>query len=223
MIKGIIFDMDGVIIDSEPLYIDYDYKFFNNLGANISKEDLLTFVGCPARVIISEIIKKYNITSIPYEKILRLHSAGYELILTQNHKLTLCEGVIDWLQYFKDNNYPIAIASSTINSKIGIVLERFNLKEFFNVYVGGDEIENGKPNPDIFIKAAQMLNLKPRECMVIEDSTNGVKASKAAGCYTVGYLNNGENTQDLSKADIVFDKFGKEKISMLEKVIASQN
>lgn len=223
MIKGIIFDMDGVIIDSEPLYIDYDYNFFNNLGANISKEELLAFVGCPAKDITSKIIEKYNITSIPYEKILKLHSEGYELIITQNHKLTLCEGVMDWLQYFKNNNYPVAIASSTTKSKIGMVLERFNLKEFFNIYVGGDEVENGKPNPDIFIKAAQMLNLEPSDCMVIEDSKNGIKASKSAGCFTIGYLNNGENTQDLSQADIVFDKFGKEKIEMLEKVIVSQN
>ncbi|MDD4779716.1 MAG: HAD family phosphatase [Tissierellia bacterium] len=218
MIKGIIFDMDGVIVNSEPLYNEYEYKFFKNLGANVTVEYFEKYVGCSLNHTINGVCKDFNINIMSIEDISNLFSRGTELIYS-NPRLKLCEGVIDWLEFFKINGYPMILASSTFKYKIEICLDRFNLKHFFNNYIGGDEVNNSKPNPEIFIKACDKLNLKPSECIVIEDSTNGIKAAKSAGCFTIGYLNKGQNYQDITQADIVFDTFGKDKLPMLKKML----
>jgi len=219
MIKGIIFDMDGVLVNSEPLYHEFEYMFFKNLGANVTIDYFDKYVGCSLEHTINGICNDFNINSIPRESIFKIFSKGAELIYSDNPKLNLCEGVIDWLEFFKSNNYPMIVASSTYKEKVEISLDRFNLKQYFINYVCGDEVKNSKPDPEIFLKACGELNLKPSECMVIEDSENGIKAAKAAGCIALGYLNKGENPQNLSLADFVFDTFGKEKLPMLKKVL----
>lgn len=222
MIKGIIFDMDGVIVDSEPIYREFEYKFFKNLGADVTVEYFEKYAGCSLNTTIENTCKEFNIDIIPMESIYKSYSAGTELIYS-NPRLKLCEGIVDWFEYFRKNNYPMIVASSTHKEKVGICLKRFDIKEFFINYIGGDEVKNAKPDPEIFLKACDELNLKPSECMVIEDAFHGIKAAKEAGCFTIGYLNKGHNPQDLSQADIVFDTFGKDKIPMLENLIMKIN
>lgn len=223
MIKGIIFDMDGVLINSEELYRKYEYKFFKNLAPDFDINFLDKFMGTATRYLVKEVVDKYQITMIPEDKLLKMLDEGGSLIYTQNPKLKLCNGVLDWLEYFHNNNYKLTIASSTITDNIDVVVEKFGLEKYFKSYIGGNMVEKTKPEPEIFLKAAQLLDLKPEECLVIEDSANGLKAAKAAGCKTIGYLNEGLNTQDLKLADLVFDKFGQEKIPMLEKFIKKLN
>ena len=221
MIKGIIFDMDGVIVDSEPLYHEFEYNFFKNLGAKVTPEYFDKYVGCSLGATVNGVCEEFNINTIPLESVYDIFSKGAELIYSDNPKLKLCEGVIDWLEYFKENKYPMIIASSTYKHKIDICLERFNLKQYFQMYIGGDDVKKSKPDPEIILKACNKLNLNPSECIVIEDSQNGIKAAKAAGCFALGYLNRGRNLQNITDADIVFDKFGKEKLPMLKKLINS--
>lgn len=221
MIKGIIFDMDGVLVNSEPLYHEFEYKFFKNLGANVTLEYFDKYVGCSFSHTINGIYEDFNLNTIPREIIFNTYSKGTELIYSDNPRLKLCEGVIDWLDFFQENNYPMVVASSTYKNKVDVCLERFNLKQYFKKYTGGDEVKNSKPDPEIILKSCHELNLKPSECIVIEDSENGIKAAKSAGCFALGYLNKGQNTQDLSLADVVFDTFGKEKLPMLKKIISS--
>jgi len=221
MIKGIIFDMDGVLVNSEPLYHEFEYKFFKNLGADVSLDYFDKYVGCSVGHTIDGICNDFNINTIPRESIYKLFSKGTELIYSDNPKLKLCDGVIDWLEFFKANNYPMIVASSTYTNKVDICLERFNLKQYFKKYIGGNEVKNSKPDPEIIIKSCQELNLKPSECIVIEDSEHGINAAKSAGCFALGYLNKGQNPQNLSYADVVFETFGNEKLPMLKKVISN--
>ncbi len=211
--------MDGVLINSEDLYNEYGYKFFKNLVPDVDVEFLDSFRGTATRYLVRAMVEKHNITMIPEDKLLKMLDEGGNLIYTQNPKLKLCNGVLEWLEYFYKNNYKMTIASSTITDNIDVVVERFNLQKYFKNYIGGNMVKKTKPEPEIFLKAAELLGLKPEECLVIEDSTNGLKAAKAAGCKAIGYLYEGQNPQDLSLADIVFDKFGEDKISMLEKFI----
>lgn len=219
MIKGIIFDMDGVLVNSEPLYHEFEYKFFNNLGAKITREYLLKYVGSSMGHTVNSICDEFNITVMPREEIFRIFSQGVDLIYSSNKKLQLCEGVMDWLNYFRESNYPMIVASSTYKEKIKICLERFEISHYFKDYIGGNEVKNSKPDPEIFLEACKRLNFNPSECMVIEDSENGIKAAKEAGCFCIGYLNKGQNTQDLRQSNIVFDRFGKERISLLKKYL----
>lgn len=219
MIKGIIFDMDGVLINSEELYKEYEYKFFKNLCSSVDAQFLDGFRGTATRYLVQAAVEKYNITIIPPNNLLKMLDEGGSLIYTQHPKLKLNNGVLEWLEYFYSYNYKTIIASSTTTDNIEVVIKKFNLQKHFKNYLGGNMVKNSKPDPEIFIKAADTLGLNTDECLVIEDSTNGLKAAKAAGCKTLGYLYEGKNTQDLSLADIVFDKFGEDRIPMLEKFI----
>lgn len=219
MIKGVIFDMDGVLVNSEPLYREFEYMFFKNLGANVTTGYFDKYVGCSLENTVNGVCDDFDINTIPRNSMVKIFSKGAELIYSDNPKLSICEGVIDWLEFFKANNYPMVVASSTYKEKIDICLERFNLKQYFLKYTGGDEVKNSKPDPEIFLKACNELNLKPSECMVIEDSENGIQAAKLAGCLTLGYLNKGQNSQNVTLADFVFESFGKEKLPMLKKIL----
>jgi len=221
MIKGVIYDMDGVLVDSEPLYHEFEYMFFKNLGANVTVDYFDKYVGCSLENTINGVCADFNITTIPKESIMKIFSKGAELIYSDNPKLHMCEGVVDWLEFFKSNNYPLIVASSTYREKVEISLDRFNLKQYFAKYICGDEVKKAKPDPEIFLKACEELNLKPSECLVIEDSENGIKAAKEAGCLAIGFLNKGKNNQNLALADFVFDTFGKEKLPMLKKILNS--
>ena len=219
MIKGIIFNMDGVLVNSEELYDKYLYKFFKNLSAEVDQEFLDSYRGTATKYFVKAIVEKHNISIIPEDKILKMFNEGVNLIYTQHPKLKLNKGVLDWLEFFYKNNYKMTMVSSTITENIEEVIEKFGLEKYFNNYIGGDMVEKAKPEPEIFIKAANLLELNPEECLVIEYSTNGLKAAKAAGCKTIGYLCEGHNYQDLKLSDLVFDKFGEEKIPMLEKFL----
>lgn len=219
MIKGIIFDMDGVLVDSEPIYHEFEYNFFRNLGADITPDYLFRFVGSSMSDTINSICDEFNITVIPRESILSTFSQGVLLIYSQNPKLKLCPGIIDWLEYIKSSGYPAVVASSTYEEKIKVCFERFNLSKYFNAIISGDQVTKSKPDPEIFIKACRSLGFRPEECIVIEDSERGIVAAKSAGCKCIGYLNEGRNTQNISCADIVIDKFGEEKLPMLKKIL----
>ncbi len=219
MIKGIIFDMDGVLINSEDLYKEYEYNFFKNLAKDADEDFINSFRGTATRHLVKAMVEKHNIQTIPADKILEMLDNGGRTIYEQHPKLALCNGVLDWLKYFQSNGYKMVIASSNFKDNINYIVERFGLENYFEGFIGGDEVKNTKPDPEIFLKAADMLGLKPEECLVIEDSTNGLKAANSAGCKSIGYLSEGTNTQDLTCANLVFDKFGEEKIEMLTRFL----
>lgn len=122
-------------------------------------------------------------------------------------------GIIDWFKYLKENNYKMIIASSSYEPIIEYIIQEFKLDDFFVGYVDGNEVENGKPAPDIFIKAAEKLGLKNEECIVIEDSEHGITGAKKAGSRVVGFKQREDAEQDLSKADIVIEEFNKKNLN----------
>jgi len=99
----------------------------------------------------------------------------------------------------------IGLASSGTEEYIGIVLDKFKIRRYFNVIVSGDDVKVGKPNPRIYTLAAEKLGIAPGRCIVLEDAKNGVEAAKAAGCKCIGVIDLNELPQDLSKADIVLN------------------
>ena len=100
-----------------------------------------------------------------------------------------------------------AVASSTTKPIIEVILKKLKLYDLFNIIISGDEVENGKPAPDIFLQAAARLSVKPLECVVVEDSYNGVKAAKSAGMYCLGYHNPNSGCQNISDADKIINSF----------------
>jgi len=199
--KAVIFDMDGVIIDSEPIHLEVDMQTMQNLGCDISVEELEKYVGTTNEYMLTEIKKNYNISE-SIEEIL-----SYKLEMTKKKiiqsNLEPIEGIRELLSDLKNKNIPTAIASSSPRDFINVVISKFKLQDYFKYIVSGEDVVSGKPSPDIYIETAEKLALSPKDCTVIEDSRNGVLAAKSAGMKCIGFQNINSGNQDLSKADII--------------------
>jgi len=126
----------------------------------------------------------------------------------------------DVVKYLKGKGIPLAVASSSVKKVVDIILQKTGLKEYFSFIVTSADVEDGKPAPDIYLHTASLLNVKPEDCLVVEDSFNGIKAAKSAGMFCVAYTGTTHGSVDKTGADMVikhFDElllFLKEKISM---------
>ncbi|OPJ62363.1 HAD family hydrolase [Clostridium chromiireducens] len=199
--KAVIFDMDGVIIDSEPIHFDVDLQTISELGGDISKEDLEKYVGTTNEYMYTDIKNKFNISK-SLEEIIH-----YKVELTKKKIIELdlepIEGIRELLKELKNKNINTAIASSSPRDFIELVVSKFKLENYIEYIISGEEVKHGKPDPDIYIETAKKLRVSPQECIVIEDSRNGVLAAKAAGMKCIGFQNVNSGNQDLSNADVI--------------------
>lgn len=203
--KAVIFDMDGVLVNSEPIYFKQNIEFYKNIGADILPEDYKRYVGMSGPKMWAHIISNYQ---LPYTvEQLKESDFHFKMQALQEADLVAIDGVIEFLQHLKTKDYKLAIASSGRRKHIDYILDKISVTGFFDTIVSGGVISNGKPAPDIFLKAAELLQCKPNESAVIEDSFNGVCGAKAANMFCVGFYNPGSGNQDLSSADIIIDKF----------------
>jgi HAD superfamily hydrolase (TIGR01509 family) len=199
--KAVIFDMDGVIIDSEPIHLEIDIQTMKDLGCNISKDELNKYVGTTNEYMFSDIRNKYKINKSVEDIISYRMEIAKERIIKSD--LEPIEGIRELLSALKNKNIPTAIASSSPRDFIEIVVAKFELQDYFSYILSGEEVENGKPAPDVYIETAKKLRVQPKDCIVIEDSKNGVLAAKAAGMKCIGFENINSGDQDLSKADFI--------------------
>lgn len=215
MITTIIFDMDGVIIDSEPVHQRLEFEMYEELGLNISEDEHKEYVGTSSSDMWEKIKRRHHINLHP-EELLLYGRKKYWLAL-DNNQVPLVEGAIELINFFHDNKYNIHVASSATRPTVDKVLEHFNIGHFFNYRIGGNEVEKSKPEPEIFLKSAEQSSSKPEKCLVIEDSANGVMAAKSAGMCCIGYVNPGTGVQDLSKADLVVKNLGEINMEVINK------
>jgi HAD superfamily hydrolase (TIGR01509 family) len=199
--KAAIFDMDGVIIDSEPLHYLSDKTLLKRLGIEVPDTYLDKYVGVTNPVMWKELIKDFSIPKDLQEILNTQKSLKLKLLKSGDYKAI--EGIPDLLKDLYKHGIPIAIASSSSSIFIKEVIKILKIGRYIDIYVSGENIEKSKPDPDIFLKTAELLQLKPSGCVVIEDSTNGVIAAKRAGMKCIGFQNTNSGKQDLSKADIV--------------------
>lgn len=207
MIKAVIFDMDGVIIDSEPLH----YKVFmsytqEKLGVTISNEEYNTFIGTTNKSIFSMVQQKHGIRG-DLDAIVEEYEEQIFTHLMTNKSEKPIDGVGTIIRLLQQSNIKLALASSSPKKLITIIIKMFKLEPFFTAAVSGQEVKRGKPAPDIFLRAAELLGVLPEECLVIEDSRNGVMAAKEAGMKCIGFYNPHSGNQDLSQADKIIKSF----------------
>ena len=207
MIKAVIFDMDGVIIDSEPLH----YKAFmdyasRKLGLTISDEEYSQFIGTTNHHMYSTLKEKYNIKEDLTTLIEEYEDKCRDFLLTEKAVKPI-NGVDVLVKNLHQNKIKLALASSSPKKSINMVLDMFDMNKFFDIKVSGQEVANSKPAPDIFLRAAELLNVRPEECLVFEDSRNGVVAAKMAGMQCIAFYNPSSGKQDLSKADKIIESF----------------
>jgi len=180
MIKAIIFDMDGVLVDSEPFHLEIENRQFSLNQISISEEEHQSYMGSTSVVMWNKIAERHKLP-IAVEELIeqnRLESIKYFSALNE---IPVMPGLVDLLKKLQAKNYPLAVASSSYPEIIELILERTSLKKYFQVIVSGQEAGKSKPEPDIFLLAAHKLQVKPEYCLVVEDSANGIKAANAAG------------------------------------------
>jgi HAD superfamily hydrolase (TIGR01509 family) len=206
MIQTVIFDMDGVIVDTEPVHRYAYFKQFDELNIAVNEELYTSFTGNSTRNIFQKLKEKFNLEHDVEDLILRKR-AIFNDAFDSKEDLELLEGVEKLIKELHENGIQLILASSASKVTIERVFRRFKLHEYFTHVVSGEDFPKSKPHPAIFQHAAS-LSIAPKEnCIVIEDSTNGIKASKAAGIFCVGYNSVHSKDQDLSEADVVINHF----------------
>ena len=204
--KAVIFDMDGVLVDSEPYHIILEKELFEELGIGVSDEEHLSYMGVPASKMWEEIRKDKHLQA-SLEVLNAKHKKKAVKYFSDLADMEATEGLIDILEWLNGKNVPLAVASSSDRDVIGIILKKAGLAGYFSNIVCSDDVDNGKPAPDIYLHTASLLNVKPEECLVVEDSSNGIKAAKAAGMTCVAYTGTSNGETDTSMADAEIGHF----------------
>lgn len=206
MIQTVIFDMDGVIVDTEPVH-HYAYnQHFKQLNIEVSPELYASFTGNSTKNTFEKLKVNFDIS----EDVATLIETKRNLFndaFDSKEDLCLIDGVEDLIKELHSKGMQLVLASSSAKVTIDRVFTRFGLHQYFTYLVSGEDFPNSKPHPAIFEHAAKLSGTPIANCIVIEDSTNGILAAKAAGIYCIGYDSINTKLQDYSKADMVISNF----------------
>lgn len=202
MIKAVIFDMDGVLVDSEPVYQEATINVLNSLNIKATKDDLLKLAG-GSSLHFNKFIQDVSKGSISCEDFNKICDQYY-LDNPVKYKEIMFPHVRETLDYLKDKGYILALASSSKEYEIENVLKRCDLKDYFKLIVSGEVFKESKPNPEIYLTCIKKLNLEAKECVAIEDSEYGIEAAKKAGLICIAKRDDRFN-YDQSKADYFID------------------
>ena len=206
MIKTVIFDMDGVIVDTEPVHHHAYNQHFKQLNIEVNAEMYASFTGNSTKNIFERLKIQFNLD----EDVATLVETKRNLFndaFDNKEDLYLLDGVEDLIKDLYDNGMQLVLASSSAIVTINRIFNRFGLHKYFTHIVSGEDFPKSKPHPAIFLKAAELANTPVENCIVIEDSTNGIMAAKAAGIYCIGYDSFHSKLQDYSLADVVITDF----------------
>ncbi len=207
--------MDGVIVNSEPVYQRIEKDMFRNLDIKIDAETYRTFVGLKTLEMWKWIVHQFNLTEHPADLDREEEKKYIESLQNENGMMPVA-GSIQLIKLLYDHGYQLALASSNSKVAIDAVLDKFNIGKYFTLTKSGEEVKKSKPEPDIFIEAAGALDRDPEECLVIEDSSNGVKAAIRAGMKCCAYENPETGIQDLSEADLIIQDLKDITITVIE-------
>ncbi|MBS1954069.1 MAG: HAD family phosphatase [Cyanobacteria bacterium SZAS-4] len=197
-IKGLIFDMDGVLLDSEPLHLKAYQEFLKEFGVAFSEADNRPFLGRKDVELAEHLISQH---ALPLDALQLVQQKEEILARLFSANLEPMPGVVKTLQNAQAISLPCAVASSATLPTIMEVTKSLDIARYFQTLTSGDEVPHGKPAPDVYLLAAERIGVLPINCLVIEDSFNGILAAKAAGMKCIAIPCPTTRHQDHSKAD----------------------
>jgi beta-phosphoglucomutase len=203
MKHAFLFDMDGVIIDSNPVHKIALKQFCHQHGFDLSEEQLHTKIyGRTNKDWIPAVFG-----SLPAEQVAR-YGAEKEALFRELYADTIrpLDGLITFLEQLAKGEIPRAIATSAPRANVDFTLEKTGIGRFFQTILDENFVDKGKPNPEIYLKTAKALGIPPEQCIVLEDSLSGVASGKSAGCKVIAFTTT-HTAQELAAADLVVDNF----------------
>ena len=218
MLKAVIFDMDGVIIESEPLHHYAYHKMFEDVDVEVDDALYESFTGKSTINVCKQVCDTFNLTTTP-EYLVSLKRQHFEHIFNNNSEFDLIEGVLPLIKDLHANGVTLVLASSATMPSIERIFKRFDLNQYFVAKLSGADLKQSKPHPEIFINAVKASGFNSNECIVIEDSTNGIEAAKGANVFCVGYDSFHSKNQDYSKADLVIQSFDEVNYTKLKTLV----
>ncbi|WP_161879722.1 HAD family hydrolase [Alkalibacterium sp. MB6] len=216
MLEAVIFDMDGVIIDSEPFFHESEQLVLKKRGHDVPLDYFYQFQGTTHSYMWGLMKENFDLPDEVSDLVNEATSVREALI--EEKGMTAIPHVLEFIDHLSTTDIPLAIASSSPRKDIEKTIEMFDLHDVITYYVSGNQVENSKPFPDIFLNVSSKLNLNPENCLVIEDSANGVRAGSAAGMKVIGYRNTNFPAPDHSKADKVITTFEGLRIEDLQSI-----
>ncbi|NDJ28147.1 HAD family hydrolase [Campylobacter sp. MIT 12-8780] len=179
-IKAVIFDMDGVLIEAKDWHYEALNKALKLFGMEITRfEHLTTFDGLPTKDKLKMLSLDRNLPESLHDFINELKQQ-----YTMEMVYSLCKPRFHHqyaLSKLKNEGYKMAVCSNSIRNSIDLMMKKSALENYLDFYISNEDVKKGKPDPEMYVKAIKRLNLKPKECMIIEDNENGIKAARASG------------------------------------------
>ena len=193
----VIFDMDGLIFDTESIYIQKGYEISKKYGYEVSEDIIMKTIGMTDKSS-RDIYKTAYGNNFPYD-LMANEIDSYIISLGENGKLPFMSGALEIFEYFKKNNKKMALATSSSREKTEILLINSKIMKYFDCVVCGNDITQGKPNPEIFLKAAKYIDIEPKRTLVLEDSLNGIRAAYAANMIPIMVPDKIQPTEEINK------------------------
>ena len=217
MIKAVIFDMDGVLVDSTEIHTAAHNSVLVKYGYNLKDVPADVFSGIIGRPVLNscQLFVEYFKLPLSAEEYYRERQ---EYFFGNIKMIKQMEGAADLVKSLKDAGYKTAIATSGVKEYVEVVLDHLNIRSVIDVFVSSDNLEKPKPDPDIYLKTAAKLNVRPAECVVIEDSKHGVEAAKNAGMKCVGIEEGEVEGQDISRADVIVKNMKTLNLNVIKKL-----
>lgn len=206
MIDTVIFDMDGVIIDSEPLWEKAEIQLIQKHGKTYTNSYRKKIIGLNQKDSVNLLINTFDLNASVKEIVEQRKNI---LIEIYNNELKVFPGIINLLEEVRAKGYKTGLATGSPESVINFVVEKFGLQDFFSVIVSGDSATEGKPSPEIYLTTAEKLGSTPENCIAIEDSVNGVLSVKNAGMYCVAVPHPELDIQLYRTADFIYENISR--------------
>lgn len=199
--EAFIFDMDGVIIDSEPMHNATLEALLREYGADVDKKYMFNLCGLSSAAMFGKVKceKQINVTFDEFSNTYNKKILTY----AKEHSVYAIAGITELLQQLYSRHIPMAVASSSPMEFIKANIKKLGFTNYFRFLLSGTAIPHGKPAPDIYLAAAKKLDVAPKDCVVLEDSHNGVQAAKEAGMFCIGFQNPNSGDQDITRADMI--------------------
>lgn len=215
-LKAVLFDMDGVIVDTEPLHRKAYFKTFNELEISVSEDLYTSFTGASTKRVCETLIADFDLNHT-HETIATIKRTHFKDYFYNDDEFDLIPGVRELIQHYYENGITLILASSATMTTINMVFEKFELEKYFSGKISGADLKESKPHPEVFLLAAEMAGEPVGNCMVIEDSTNGILAAHRANIFCAAYRSPHSKNQDYTLANTVVSDYEELELDKISK------